>query len=325
MPLEPQDPVIGTPNPIDLDKQETREWTDALSAVVEQSGPARAHFLLEQLLERARQHSIDMPFSATTGYVNTLEPEQEERCPGNIQIEERLRAYMRWNAMAMVVKANRLHPEDGGDLGGHIGSFASLAHMLGAGFNHFWRAESEGHGGDLLYLQGHSSPGIYARAFMEGRLTEQQLLGFRQEVDGQGLSSYPHPKLMPHFWQFPTVSMGLGPLMAIYQARFLKYLHARGIADTENRKVWAFLGDGEMDEPESLGAIGLAAREGLDNLIFVINCNLQRLDGPVRGNGKIIQELRANFAAPAGTSSRCCGAATGIRCWRATRTARCAS
>ncbi len=291
MSAEPTAPASGQ----DPDQNETREWTDALSAVIEQAGPERAHFLLEQLLEHARQHSIDMPFSATTGYVNTIEPEQEPRCPGNIAIEKRLRAYMRWNAMAMVVRANRLNPEDGGDLGGHIGSFASLASMFGAGFNHFWHAESEGHGGDCLYIQGHSSPGIYARAFLEGRITEEQLENFRQEVDGKGLSSYPHPKLMPNFWQFPTVSMGLGPLMAIYQARFLKYLGARGIADTKNRKVWAFMGDGEMDEPESLGAIGLAAREGLDNLVFVINCNLQRLDGPVRGNGKIIQELEGEF------------------------------
>ena len=268
---------------------------DALSAVIESEGPDRAHFLLEQLLEHARQNSIDKPFSANTAYVNTIEPDQEERCPGNLEIEERLRAYMRWNAMAMVVKANRHHPPEGGDLGGHIGSFASLANMFGAGFNHFWHAESENHGGDCLYIQGHVSPGIYARAYLEGRLTEEQLLNFRQEVDGKGLSSYPHPKLMPEFWQFPTVSMGLGPLMAIYQARFLKYLHARGIANTENRKVWVFCGDGEMDEVESLGAIGLAAREKLDNLIFVINCNLQRLDGPVRGNGKIIQELEGEF------------------------------
>ncbi len=279
----------------DIDSQETREWLDALSAVIEGEGPERAHFLLEQLLEHARQNSIDMPFSATTGYVNTIEPEEEERNPGNLELEGRLRAYMRWNAMAMVVKANRLHPADGGDLGGHISSFASLAHMFAAGFNHFWHAESEGHGGDCLYIQGHSAPGIYARAFMEGRLTEEQLLNFRQEGAGNGLSSYPHPKLMPEFWQFPTVSMGLGPLMAIYQARFLKYLHARGIADTANRKVWVFCGDGEMDEPESLGAISLAAREKLDNLIFVVNCNLQRLDGPVRGNGKIIQELEGEF------------------------------
>ena len=279
----------------DADSQETREWMEALAAVIEREGPERAHFLLEQLLEEARQHSIDLPFSANTGYVNTIEANEEARCPGNIEIEERLRAYMRWNAMAMVVKANRHNPEDGGDLGGHIGSFASLAHMFGAGFNHFWHAESENHGGDCLYIQGHVSPGVYARAYLEGRLTEEQLLHFRQEVDGKGLSSYPHPKLMPEFWQFPTVSMGLGPLMAIYQARFLKYLHARGIANTENRKVWVFCGDGEMDEPESLGAIGLAAREKLDNLIFVVNCNLQRLDGPVRGNGKIIQELEGEF------------------------------
>jgi pyruvate dehydrogenase E1 component len=279
----------------DTDTQETREWMDALSAVVESEGRERGHFLLEQLLEHARQQGIDMPFSAQTGYVNTIETDDEERCPGNLEMEERLRAFMRWNAMAMVVKANRLNPADGGDLGGHISSFASLATMFGAGFNHFWHAESEGHGGDLLYVQGHSSPGVYARAYLEGRLTEEQLLNFRQEVDGKGISSYPHPKLMPEFWQFPTVSMGLGPLMAIYQARFLKYLHARGIANTENRKVWVFCGDGEMDEPESLGAIGLAAREKLDNLIFVINCNLQRLDGPVRGNGKIVQELEGEF------------------------------
>ncbi|MDP1690493.1 MAG: pyruvate dehydrogenase (acetyl-transferring), homodimeric type [Burkholderiaceae bacterium] len=279
----------------DSDAQETREWLDALSAVVATEGRERGHFLIEQLLEHARQQGIDRPFSATTGYVNTIEPEDEERSPGNLELEGRLRAYMRWNAMALVVKANRLDPADGGDLGGHISSFAALAHMFAAGFNHFWHAESEGHGGDLLYLQGHSAPGIYARAFLEGRLTEAQMLNFRQEVDGKGLSSYPHPKLMPEFWQFPTVSMGLGPLMGIYQARFLKYLHARGIADTAKRKVWVFCGDGEMDEPESLGAIGLAAREKLDNLVFVISCNLQRLDGPVRGNGKIIQELEGEF------------------------------
>jgi len=285
--------------PQDFDQQETREWLDAFSAVLESEGHERGHFLLEQLLEHAREHSIDMPFSATTGYVNTIEPTEEEHSPGNLELEGRLRAYMRWNAMAMVVKANRLNPEDGGDLGGHISSFQSLAHMFAAGFNHFWHADDTDkggtHGGDLLYIQGHSAPGIYARAFLEGRLSEDQLLNFRQEVDGKGLSSYPHPKLMPEFWQFPTVSMGLGPLMAIYQARFLKYLHARGIADTSKRKVWVFCGDGEMDEPESLGAIGLASRENLDNLVFVINCNLQRLDGPVRGNGKIIQELEGEF------------------------------
>ncbi|MBL8303824.1 MAG: pyruvate dehydrogenase (acetyl-transferring), homodimeric type, partial [Ideonella sp.] len=279
----------------DADPGETREWLDALSAVIGAEGGERAHFLLETLIDHARQAGIDVPFSAKTAYVNTIPTDQEERCPGNLEIEERLRAYMRWNAMAMVVKANRLNPDDGGDLGGHISSFASVATMFGAGFNHFWHAESKDHGGDLLYIQGHSAPGSYARAFLEGRLNEAQLDRFRQEVDGKGISSYPHPKLMPEFWQFPTVSMGLGPLMAIYQARFLKYLHARGIANTENRKVWVFCGDGEMDEPESLGAIGLAAREKLDNLIFIVNCNLQRLDGPVRGNGKIIQELEGEF------------------------------
>jgi len=289
----PESRPVAAPN--DSDPQETREWLDALSAVIGTEGGERAHFLLEQLIDQARQAGIDVPFSANTAYVNTIPPDQEERCPGNLEIEERLRAYMRWNAMAMVVKANRLNPADGGDLGGHISSFASVATMFGAGFNHFWHADDGIHGGDLLYIQGHSAPGIYARAYMEGRISEEQLLNFRQEVDGKGLSSYPHPKLMPEFWQFPTVSMGLGPLMAIYQARFLKYLHARGIADTSKRRVWVFCGDGEMDEPESLGAIGLAAREKLDNLVFIINCNLQRLDGPVRGNGKIIQELEGEF------------------------------
>ena len=288
-------PESQVPAANDADPQETREWLDALQALIATEGRERAHFLLESLLDQARQDGVDMPFSANTAYVNTIPPDLEERNPGNVEIEERLRAYMRWNAMAMVVRANRLHPADGGDLGGHIASFASLATMLGAGFNHFWHAPSEDHGGDLVYFQGHSAPGIYARAFMEGRLSEQQLLNFRQEVDGNGLSSYPHPKLMPDFWQLSTVSMGLGPIMAIYQARYLKYLHARGIADTSKRKVWVFCGAGEMDEPESLGAIGLAAREKLDNLVFVVNCNLQRLDGPVRGNGKIIQELEAEF------------------------------
>jgi pyruvate dehydrogenase E1 component len=287
------DPMAFTQ--MDQDPQETREWLDALSGVIDTEGRARAHDLLEALLDHARQSGIDMPFSANTAYVNTIPVEDEAHCPGNLEIEERLRSFMRWNAMAMVVKANRHHPPDGGDLGGHISSFASLATMLGIGFNHFWHADTPDHGGDLLYIQGHSAPGIYARAYMEGRLTEEQLLNFRQEVGGKGLSSYPHPKLMPEFWQFPTVSMGLGPITAIYQARFLKYLHARGIADTSKRKVWVFCGDGEMDEPESLGAIGLAAREKLDNLIFVVNCNLQRLDGPVRGNGKIVQELEGEF------------------------------
>jgi pyruvate dehydrogenase E1 component len=275
----------------DPDSQETKEWLDALAAVLEQEGPERAHYLMERLIDLARQSGSDIPFSANTAYVNTIPANLEVHCPGNLEYEEKLRSWMRWNAMAMVVKANRVD----GDLGGHLSSFASLANMLGIGFNHFWKAPSDTHGGDLLYIQGHSSPGVYARAFLEGRLTEEQLTHYRREVDGKGLSSYPHPKLMPGFWQFPTVSMGLGPLMAIYQARFLKYLHARSIADTTDRKVWAFCGDGEMDEPESLGAIGMAAREKLDNLVIVVNCNLQRLDGPVRGNGKIIQELEADF------------------------------
>ena len=274
---------------------ETKEWLDALEAVVDREGPARAHDLIEKLIDLARRSGAHIPFSPNTAYENTIPPGLEPAHPGNLVLEERIRSYIRWNAMAMVVRANRETPPDGGGLGGHIASFASLATMIGCGQNHFWHAETEDRGGDMVFFQGHSSPGIYARAFMEGRISEDQLNNFRQEVDGKGLPSYPHPKLMPEFWQFPTVSMGLGPLMAIYQARFLKYLHARGIADTSGRKVWVFLGDGEMDEPESLGAIGLAAREKLDNLIFIVNCNLQRLDGPVRGNGKIIQELEGTF------------------------------
>ena len=279
----------------DVDAVETQEWLESLEAVLDREGPERAHFLLEQLTDLARRSGSNIPYSPHTAYVNTIPPGLQPRHPGNMAMEERIRSYVRWNAMAMVVKANKHNPEDGGDLGGHIASFASLATMIETGQNHFWHAASEDHGGDLVYFQGHSSPGMYARAYLEGRLTEEQLDNFRQEVGGKGLPSYPHPKLMPEFWQFPTVSMGLGPLMAIYQARFLKYLHARGIADTSKRKVWVFCGDGEMDEPESLGAISLAAREKLDNLVFVINCNLQRLDGPVRGNGKIIQELEGEF------------------------------
>jgi len=277
------------------DDPEVQEWLEALEAVLENEGPERAHFLLERLIDLARRSGARIPFSANTAYVNTIPPGLEAPHPGNLALEERIRSYIRWNAMAMVVKANKHTPPDGGDLGGHIASFASLATMIGCGQNHFWHAETEDHGGDLVYFQGHTSPGMYGRAYLEGRLTEEQLDKFRQEVGGNGLSSYPHPKLMPEFWQFPTVSMGLGPIMAIYQARFLKYLHARGIADTSKRKVWVFCGDGEMDEPESMGAISLAAREKLDNLIFVVNCNLQRLDGPVRGNGKIIQELEGDF------------------------------
>ena len=275
----------------DPDVIETQEWLDALEAVIENEGPERAHYLMERMVDLARRRGAHIPFSSNTAYVNTIPAHLGARCPGNLEFEERLRSWMRWNAMAMVVKTNRVD----GDLGGHISSFASLANMLGIGFNHFWHAPTEDHGGDLLYIQGHSSPGIYARSYLEGRLTEEQMLNFRREVDGKGLSSYPHPKLMPDYWQFPTVSMGLGPLMAIYQARFLKYLHARSIAKTDNRKVWVFCGDGEMDEPESMGAIGMAGREMLDNLVMVVNCNLQRLDGPVRGNGKIIQELEADF------------------------------
>ena len=234
---------------------------------------------------------MSTPFSLNTPYVNTISPEREERANWDRDIEHRIRSIIRWNAVAIILRANK----ESSELGGHIASFQSAATLYDIGFGHFWHAPSEKHGGDLIYIQGHSAPGIYARAFVEGRLSEQQLLNFRQEAGGNGLSSYPHPWLMPEFWQFPTVSMGLGPLMAIYQARFLKYLHGRGIADTADRKVWAFMGDGEMDEPESLGAVSLAGRERLDNLIFVINCNLQRLDGPVRGNGKIVQELEGYF------------------------------
>ncbi len=274
---------------------ETQEWLEALEAVLDREGPDRAHFLIERLTDLARRSGSNIPYSPHTAYLNTIPAGLEPAHPGDLAIEERIRSYIRWNSMAMVVKANEETPPDGGGLGGHIASFASLATMIGCGQNHFWHAESEDHGGDLVYFQGHTSPGMYARAFLEGRISDDQLDNFRQEVDGKGLPSYPHPKLMPEFWQFPTVSMGLGPLMGIYQARFLKYLHARGIQDTAGRKVWVFLGDGEMDEPESLGAIGVAAREGLDNLIFVVNCNLQRLDGPVRGNSKIIQELEGTF------------------------------
>ena len=275
----------------DLDPLETREWLDALTSVLEFEGPERTHFLLDELVIEARRKGTPVPYSANTPYLNTIPPDREARHPGDRAIEQRIRSLIRWNALAIVLRANK----ESSELGGHIASFQSAATLYDIGFCHFWRAPSAHHGGDLIYIQGHSSPGIYARAFLEGRLTEEQLLNFRQEVDGNGLSSYPHPWLMPEFWQFPTVSMGLGPLMAIYQARFLKYLHHRGLADTEDRKVWAFTGDGEMDEPESLGALSLAGRERLDNLIFVINCNLQRLDGPVRGNGKIIQELEALF------------------------------
>ncbi|HEY2124299.1 MAG TPA: pyruvate dehydrogenase (acetyl-transferring), homodimeric type, partial [Chthoniobacterales bacterium] len=275
----------------DVDPLETGEWLDAIQAVIEAEGVDRAHFLLENLITKARERGAFLPYNANTPYVNTIPPELQPRYPGDREIERRISSIIRWNAAAIVLRANKEHA----GLGGHIASFQSAATLYDVGFNHFWRAPSETHGGDIIYIQGHSSPGIYARAFLEGRLTQEQLLHFRREVDGGGLSSYPHPWLMPEFWQFPTVSMGLGPIMALYQARFMKYLEAHGIAGMGDRKVWAFMGDGEMDEPESLGAIGLASRERLDNLIFVINCNLQLLDGPVRGNGKIIQELEADF------------------------------
>ncbi len=275
----------------DMDPQETQEWLDALDAVLELEGVERAHFLLEQMIDKARRSGANLPYSASTAYLNTIPVPQEERFPGDLALERRIRALIRWNAIATVMQANKKSP----GVGGHIASFASAATLYDVGFNHFFHAADDKHGGDLLYIQGHSSPGIYARAYLEGRLTDEQMKNFRQEVDGGGLPSYPHPWLMPDFWQFPTVSMGLGPLTAIYQARFMKYLNDRGMVNTENRKVWAFLGDGETDEPESLGAISLAGREKLDNLIFVVNCNLQRLDGPVRGNGKIIQELEGVF------------------------------
>jgi len=287
---------MTNPNPVapevaDIDAQETGEWLDALAAVVAQEGPQRAHFLIEQQIMAARRLGINLPYSASTEYINTIPRELQITAPGDYAIENKIRAYVRWNALAMVLRAN----QDDSHLGGHIASFASAATLFDVGFQHFWHGTSEQHGGDLVFIQGHSAPGVYARAFMLGRFSEEQLNNFRREVDGKGLSSYPHPWLMPDFWQFPTVSMGLGPLQAIYQARFMKYIHDRGLTDTENRKVWAFMGDGEMDEPESMGAIGMAGREKLDNLIFVINCNLQRLDGPVRGNGKIIQELESDF------------------------------
>jgi len=279
------------PSSLDEDSQETREWLEAMEAVIGQEGPERAHFLIEKLIELGHRAGINIPYSANTEYVNTIPADRQPSAPGDYGLENRIRAYVRWNALAMVLRANR----GDSNLGGHIASFASAATLYDVGFQHFWHAPTEQHGGDLIFMQGHSAPGIYARAFLLGRLTEQQLDGFRQEVDGKGLPSYPHPWLLPDFWQFPTVSMGLGPLQAIYQARFMKYMHDRGMADTTGRKVWAFMGDGEMDEPESMGAIGMAGREKLDNLIFVVNCNLQRLDGPVRGNGKIIQELEADF------------------------------
>ncbi len=275
----------------DLDPVETQEWLDAIEDVVERDGSTRAHYLLDRAVALAREHGANLPFSATTAYVNTIPTEDQPDYPGDVELEWRIRTINRWNAMATVVRRNKVSSE----YGGHIASFASSAVLYDIGLNHFWRARGREHGGDLVFFQGHAIPGIYARAFMEGRIDEETLDNFRSECAGKGLSSYPHPWLMPDFWQFPTVSMGLGPLCAIYQARFMTYLDHRGLIDRGDRKVWCFLGDGEMDEPESLGALSIAARENLDNLIFVVNCNLQRLDGPVRGNGKIIQELEGEF------------------------------
>ena len=276
---------------IETDAQETQEWLDALLSVIENEGTERAHFLLEAMIDQARRSGSNLPYNATTAYVNTIPTHLQQRLPGDPEMERRIRALVRWNAVMTVLRANEKSP----GVGGHIASFQSAATLYDTGFNYFFRAANDSFGGDCIYFQGHSSPGVYARAFLEGRISEEQLENFRQETGGKGLSSYPHPWLMPDFWQFPTVSMGLGPIAGIYQARFLKYIHDRGIADTSDRKVWVFCGDGEMDEPESLGAISLASREKLDNLIFVVNCNLQRLDGPVRGNGKIIQELESDF------------------------------
>ena len=276
----------------DADPQETREWLEALQAVLELEGPERAHYLLEALQEKARLSGAYIPFSANTAYINTIPPHLEEPSPGDHALEWKIRSLVRWNAMALVVNANRDHS----GLGGHIASFASAATLYDVGLNHFWKGAEHPQGQDLIYVQGHTTPGMYARSFLEGRISEETLHNFRKEtVRGKGLSSYPHAWLMPDYWQFANVSMGLGPIMAIYQARLMKYLHHRGLADMSGRKVWCFCGDGEMDEPESLGAIDIAQREKLDNLIFVVNCNLQRLDGPVRGNGKIVQELEGVF------------------------------
>ncbi len=279
-------------NPFDdIDPVETSEWLESIDSVLTAHGPERAHFLLNRMIDFARRSGAYLPYSPNTAYLNTISTGRQPEYPGDRSLERRIEAYLRWNAMAMVVQANRESTE----YGGHISSYASSATMYEVGFNHFWRGASEEHGGDMIFVQGHSAPGIYARAYLEGRLNETRLARFRREVGGQGLSSYPHPWLMPNFWQFPTVSMGLGPMMAIYQARFMRYMENREMVPPSDRKVWAFLGDGEMDEPESMGAITMPVREGLDNLIFVVNCNLQRLDGPVRGNGKIIQELEAAF------------------------------
>ncbi len=283
--------MAETPRVEDPDPLETQEWLESIDAVLKVQGAERAHYLLERLIDHSRRAGAYLPFKPNTAYVNTISAAHEKTYPGNRAVERRLEAYIRWNAMAMVVAANRQNSE----YGGHLATYASSATLYEVGFNHFWRATSEQHPGDMVFVQGHSSPGIYARAYLEGRLSEEQLRNFRKETGGHGLSSYPHPWLMPDFWQFPTVSMGLGPMMAIFQARFQRYLEHRSLVKPTDRKVWCFLGDGEMDEPESMGALTMPVREKLDNLVFVINCNLQRLDGPVRGNGKVIQELEAAF------------------------------
>jgi len=275
----------------DSNSAETDEWREAIESVVEEDGPQRARYLLARTVEHARRLNVRMPAFTQTPYVNTIPPDREPPFPGDLQMERRIRRIVRWNAMAMVTRANKHHP----GIGGHLGTYASAASLYEVGFNHFFRGRDAPGGADHVFVQGHAAPGIYARAFLEGRLGEEQLEHFRRESSGRGLSSYPHPRTMPSFWEYPTVSMGLGPMAAVYQARFNRYLHDRGLADTSQRRVWCFVGDGEMDEPEARGAPGVAAREGLDNLVFVVNCNLQRLDGPVRGNGKIIQELEALF------------------------------
>lgn len=276
----------------DVDPIETQDWLLAIDSLIREEGVERAQYIIEKVLKQAREQAVSLPAGITTPYVNTIPAAQQPKYPGDLKLEERIQNAIRWNAVMMVLRASKKDLE----LGGHLASYQSASTIYEVGYNHFFRARNEKDGGDLVFFQGHSSPGMYARAFLEGRLTEDQMNNFRQEVDGKGLSSYPHPKLMPEFWQFSTVSMGLGPLDAIYQARFLKYLDNRGLKDTKDQTVYAFCGDGEMDEVESRGALAFAAREKLDNLVFVINCNLQRLDGPVTGNSKIVQELEGNFA-----------------------------
>ena len=277
---------------LDIDPQETREWQESLRAVLDNQGPERTQFLVEKMMDYARRNGVKIPYKQTTAYLNTIPVSQQEKFPGDRAIERRIKSIVRWNAMAMVVRANK----ESAGIGGHISTYSSVATLYEIGFNHFFRGQDHPSGGDLVFFQGHSTPGIYGRSFLEGRLSKKHLQNFRRELaEGGGLSSYPHPWLMQDYWQFATVSMGLGPLMAIYQARFMNYLIDRKLVKNADRNVWAFLGDGEMDEPEALGAISLASREKLDNLIFVVNCNLQRLDGPVRGNSKIMQELEGVF------------------------------